>query len=91
MWKSAIAISFGAALGALLRWLPGIGLNSLFRAFHPGTLAANLIGAFLIGFGIAIFAPFSSIAPEWRLLAVAGACCARTTFSLYSADVGPLH
>jgi CrcB protein len=91
VWKSAIAISFGAAFGALLHWLPGIRLSSLFRAFHPGILAANLIGACLIGFGIAIFATFSSLAPEWCLLAIAGACRALTTFPLYSADVGPLH
>lgn len=53
MWKSAIGISSGAALGALLRWLLGIRLNSLFPAISPGTLAANLIGGYLIGFGIA--------------------------------------
>ena len=90
MWKSAIAMSFGAALGALLRWLLGIRLNSLFPAI-PGTLAANLIGCYLIGFGIAFFASFSSLAPEWRLLAITDFRGALTTFSTFSADVGPLH
>jgi CrcB protein len=35
VWKSEIAISFGAALGALLRWLLGIRLNSLFPVIPP--------------------------------------------------------
>jgi fluoride ion exporter CrcB/FEX len=55
---------FGAALGASLRWLPGIRLDSLFRANRSGNLAANLIGACVFGFGIAVFASFSSLAPE---------------------------
>jgi fluoride ion exporter CrcB/FEX len=41
-----------------LCWLLGIRLNSLFPAILPGTLAANLIGGYLVGFGIASFASF---------------------------------
>ena len=52
MWKSAIATSFGASLGASLRWLTGIKLNSLFRAYRSGILAASLIDACLFGFGM---------------------------------------
>jgi CrcB protein len=44
MWKSILAISIGAALGALLRWVLGARLNSLFPTVPPGTLLANLIG-----------------------------------------------
>jgi CrcB protein len=53
-----MAIPLGAALVALLRWVLGIRLNSLFPAIPSATLAANLIGAYLIGFGIAFFASF---------------------------------
>lgn len=91
MWKSAIPVSFGAALGALLRCLLGIRLNCLFPAIPPGTLTANRIGGYLIGFGTEFFASFSSLAPERRLLAITGYCAALTTFSTFSADVGPLH
>jgi fluoride ion exporter CrcB/FEX len=56
MWKSVIAISFGAALGALLRWVLGTKLNSVFPTVPPGTLAANVIGGYIIGVGIAFFA-----------------------------------
>ena len=55
MWKSILAISLGAAFGALLRWVLGAKLNSLFPTIPPGTLAANLIGAYLVGLAIAFF------------------------------------
>ena len=49
MLQSIVAVSVGASFGALLRWFFGIQLNSLFPAIPPGTLAANLIGGYLIG------------------------------------------
>jgi CrcB protein len=87
MWKSVIAISFGAALGALLRWVLGAKLNSLFPTVPPGTLAANLIGGYIIGVGIAFFAWFPTITPEWRLLVITGFCGGLTTFSTFSAEI----
>ena len=74
MWKSILAIALGAALGALLRWLLGLKLNALFPTIPPGTLAANLIGGYVIGLAIAFFAALPSLAPEWRLLVVTGFC-----------------
>ncbi len=90
MWKSILAISLGAALGALLRWALGAKLNSLFPAIPPGTLAANLIGAYVVGLAIAFFASFSALAPEWRLLVITGFCGGLTTFSTFSAELVPL-
>ena len=87
MWKSILAVALGAALGALLRWLLGAKLNSVFPTIPPGTLVANLFGAYVIGLGIAFFATFSSISPEWRLLVVTGFCGGLTTFSTFSAEV----
>lgn len=87
MWKSILAISLGAALGALLRWQLGLKLNSLFPAMPPGTLAANLIGGFIIGFAIAYFSQAPGIAPEWRLLIITGFCGGLTTFSTFSAEI----
>ena len=74
MWKSVLAIAIGSALGALLRWQLGDKLNSLFPAIPPGTLTANLIGAYIIGLAIAFFATFPAISPEWRLLIITGFC-----------------
>jgi len=85
--KSILAIACGAALGALLRWFLGLKLNSFFPAIPPGTLAANLIGGYIIGLAIAYFAWAPSVAPEWRLLIVTGFCGGLTTFSTFSAEV----
>jgi len=90
MWSSACAISLGAAAGALTRWQLGIWLNSLFPAIPPGTLAAKVIGGYVIGFATAYFAQAADIAPEWRLLIVTGFCGALTTFSTFSAEVTSL-
>lgn len=87
MWKSVLAIGLGAALGALLRWQLGSKLNSVFPTIPPGTLAANLVGAYIVGICVAFFATFSAISPEWRLLVVTGFCGGLTTFSTFSAEV----
>ena len=90
MWKSILAITVGAAFGALLRWQLGTRLNSVFPTIPPGTLVANLFGAYVIGLGIAFFATFSAISPEWRLLVITGFCGGLTTFSTFSAEITTL-
>ena len=87
MIRSVIAIAVGATLGALLRWWLGIALNRYFPSIPPGTLAANLIGAYVIGVGIAVFAKFPALAPEWRLFVMTGFCGGLTTFSTFSAEI----
>ena len=90
MWKSVLAISIGASVGALLRWILGNRLNGLFPTLPLGTLAANLIGGYIIGAAAAFFAVFSTLAPEWRLLIITGFCGGLTTFSTFSAEVATL-
>ena len=87
MWKSVIVISLGASLGALLRWQLGIKLNHLFPALPLGTLSANLLGAYIIGFAIAYFSQANQLSPEVRLLIVTGFCGGLTTFSSFSAEL----
>jgi CrcB protein len=87
MWKSMVAVGLGAAIGALLRWWLSSKLNALFPAIPPGTLASNLIGAYVIGAGIAFFAGYPAIPAEWRLLIVTGFCGGLTTFSTFSAEL----
>ncbi len=87
MWRSIVAISVGSSLGALLRWWLGTQLNTHFPAIPPGTLAANLIGGYIIGLAIAFFATYSALAPEWRLFVITGFCGGLTTFSTFSAEV----
>lgn len=84
---SMAAISVGAALGAVLRWALGLQLDGLWPALPPGTLAANLVGAYLVGVAVAFFAGLPGLPPAWRLLTVTGFLGGLTTFSTFSAEV----
>lgn len=87
MLGSVLAIGLGAALGALARWGLAIGLNGLFPALPPGTLLANVVGGYLIGVAVALFAHQSALPPEWRLFVITGFLGGLTTFSTFSAEV----
>jgi CrcB protein len=87
MFTSIFAICAGASLGALLRWALGLGLNGLFPTIPPGTLAANLVGGYLIGVAMGLFAHHVSLPPEWRLFAITGFLGGLTTFSTFSSEV----
>jgi CrcB protein len=87
MLNSILAISIGASFGAVLRWLLGMSLNVLFPTIPLGTLAANLIGGYLIGVALGIFAHHPGLPPEWRLLVITGFLGGLTTFSTFSAEV----
>lgn len=87
MIKTIVAISAGASIGAVLRWFLGVRLNNIFPSLPFGTLAANLIGGYLIGFFIAFFAQNTSLSPEWRLFIITGFLGGLTTFSTFSAEM----
>ena len=87
MLAALIAISLGASLGAVLRWGLGVGLNHLFPTLPPGTLVANLVGGYLIGLAVAVFAQRPELSPEWRLFVITGFLGGLTTFSTFSAEV----
>lgn len=81
------AIGVGAALGAWLRWGLGLWLNPTYPAMPVGTLAANVIGGYLIGLAIAWFAEHPGVPPEARLFVITGLLGGLTTFSTFSAEV----
>ena len=87
MLSSIVSISAGASLGALLRWLLSERLNPLLPFLPPGTLAANLIGGYLVGVAIALFAALPDLSPQWRLFVITGFLGGLTTFSTFSAEV----
>ena len=87
MLPSVIAISVGAALGALLRWVLALGANSLWATIPLGTLLANLSGAYLVGFAIALFEANANWSAEWRLFVITGFLGGLTTFSTFSAEM----
>ena len=83
---AVLAICLGACIGTLARWRLGLWLNHP-GAFMPwGTLAANLIGGYLVGLILA-WAHHADLAPFWRLMLVTGFLGALTTFSTFSAEV----
>jgi CrcB protein len=85
-----LAISLGAVLGALGRWQLGLWLNPLSASasgIPMGTLAANLLGGYLVGVCVAVFQTLPQIDPVWRLALVTGFLGALTTFSSFSAEV----
>jgi len=90
MGLSILAICAGASVGALARWALGLWLNALFPAIPPGTLAANLIGAYLIGLALALFVHQVALPPEWRLFIITGFLGGLTTFSSFSLEVALL-
>ncbi|NBX54953.1 MAG: fluoride efflux transporter CrcB [Betaproteobacteria bacterium] len=80
------AVCLGACVGALARWQLGLWLNSG-DTIPWGTLAANLVGGYLIGVCVAMFEHWPEINPAWRLALVTGFLGALTTFSSFSAEV----
>lgn len=74
-------------MGALARWRLGLWLNAGGATLPWGTLAANLIGGYLIGICVAVFQTLPELNPLWRLTLVTGFLGALTTFSSFSAEV----
>ena len=87
---AVFAICTGASIGALARWQLGLWLNPLAGSagvMPLGTLAANLVGGYLVGVCVAVFQAMPQFDPVWRLALVTGFLGALTTFSSFSAEV----
>lgn len=82
-----LAVSLGAAVGALARWQLGLWLSSPSALLPWGTLAANLVGGYLIGVALGVFQALPELDPVWKLLLVTGFLGGLTTFSAFSAEV----
>jgi len=85
-----LAVGVGAAVGAWLRWWLGVALNPVFPTLPFGTLAANLVGGYLMGLALGVFDNFQALPPEVRLLAMTGFLGGLTTFSTFSAEAATL-
>ncbi len=85
-----IAVGGGAAAGAWLRWWLGMLLNPIFPTLPLGTLAANLLGGWLMGLAMGFLSHYESLPPEMRLLLTTGFLGGLTTFSTFSAETATL-
>ncbi len=84
--QTVLAICVGASLGALARWQLGLWLSPG-GLIAWGTLAANLIGGFLVGLAIGVINARPELDPVWRLFLITGFLGGLTTFSSFSAEV----
>lgn len=80
------AVGVGAALGAWMRWILGIFFNPVLPLVPLGTLAANLVGGYLIGVSVELLGRHADLPPEIRLFVITGFLGGLTTFSTYSAE-----
>lgn len=83
---SAAAVAIGGACGALARWAVSSALNAPGHAVQPGTLAVNIVGAFVIGAASRWLMSMPSAPPTLRLVLVTGFLGALTTFSTFSLE-----
>jgi CrcB protein len=88
-WTNFIAVGGGGVLGAWARWGLGVLWNPVFPTLPLGTLAANLLGGFLIGIVMGLADPLS-FSTTTRLLLTTGFLGGFTTFSAFSAETTTL-
>jgi CrcB protein len=82
-----LGVGVGAALGAWARWGLAAAFNARFPPLPLGTLAANVVGGFLIGVAMEWFTRHAGYSEALRLFIVTGFLGALTTFSTFSAEV----
>ena len=87
MVRSFIAVGTGAAIGAWMRWGLSLWLAPARSPIPLGTLAANLIGGYIVGIALGWIIHRPGVAPELRLFLVTGLLGGLTTFSTFSAEI----
>lgn len=81
-WQQLVLVMLGGALGAAARhWLGGALLRQFGDGIPYGTLAANLIGSFAVGFLAVWLEGRGPQALYWRAFLIVGVLGALTTYS----------
>ncbi len=82
-----LAVAAGGAMGAVGRYLVGIGALAAMGPGYPyGTLIANVVGGFLMGAIVEAGALRFSYSPELRAFLTVGLLGGFTTFSAFSLE-----
>ena len=86
-WWNCLAVGCGGFLGAVGRYLLSVGIGRVFRHPFPlGTLAVNLLGAFLIGLFSELCALRFPERERLLLFLTTGITGGFTTFSTFSLE-----
>jgi CrcB protein len=81
-WQQLMLVMCGGALGAAGRfWIGGVLLRRMGDGFPWGTLAANLVGAFLAGYLAVWLEARGPSALYWRAFLIVGLLGGLTTYS----------
>lgn len=92
MLSTIAAIGLGGAIGAIMRHGVNVASMKFFGDGFPwGTLSVNVLGSFVMGVLIAIFAHYWQPSPALRVFLVTGLLGAFTTFSTFSLDASVLY
>ncbi len=82
-----ISVFLGGGLGAIIRYLVIEQVNKLFLVAFPfGTIAVNVIGAFLIGLLSSYLAERLDVSENVKMFLIVGFCGGFTTFSSFNIE-----
>lgn len=85
--KAALYIAAAGAAGAVCRHLVGLGMLRLAGGRLPyGTFVVNLVGSFLMGFLVALFALRGQIDSQLRIALTVGFLGSFTTYSSFALE-----
>lgn len=82
-----ISIALGGALGATMRHLANlVALRAFGSSFPWGTMGINILGSFVMGVLVAVFAHYWQPSAEMKSFLTVGILGGFTTFSAFSLD-----
>jgi len=82
-----LSIAAGGALGAVLRHFMAYRVSTVFGTGFPiGTLSVNVLGSFLLGLMVTLFAEKLNLSQEVRAFLTVGLMGGFTTFSAFSME-----
>lgn len=82
---NVLLVALGGSIGAVARYLISLWTAERYGSGFPyGTLAANIIGCFIIGIFMTLITEKYIISPSWRPFVIVGFVGGLTTFSSFS-------